>query len=104
MTTDLFHWEGFFRSLQGSITSIIGFSILIFAILLVVRWFIRKSNASSEVKDMERVANRIAFGLICLTMAVFIWHAISVASINRMPRQDTDTSGVYKEMKSHINQ
>jgi cell division protein FtsX len=105
-TTQGFAWEGFFRALQGDIMSLVGGLLFVLAAWLMVRWLIGKARRDDLDTAHGRLplttANRVALIVAAVIVGGFVWRAISVTSVNRMPRADLDKSGVYQQMDSNI--
>ena len=102
MSASGFHWEGFFRAMQGDITGVVAVIVCSITTLIVYRTFLKGSRLLDDsVKARARkwstilVCFVIAFALFCLG-----WKMVTVAASNRMPRSDVDKSGVYQQMDS----
>ena len=92
------NWIGLFRSLQPEITGMVSGLVLVLVIWLVSRVTIGRS-APAAVKARFRVwADRSASLLALLIVGGLLWHVIAVATANRLPRQDVDSSAVYERM------
>ena len=107
-TVQGFAWEGFSRSLQGDLTSFVGFIIFVLVALLVVRWSTNRMQGVGGISEVDArmlrsVAGTVAKGLVLVAIVFVGWRAVSVASINRMPRADVDRSGVYEQMNTLTN-
>jgi len=106
-TTQGFAWEGFFRALQGDFRSLVGWLLSVLAAWLVIRWLIGKArqngwNTGRDEQFPRTAANRVALIVTCVVAAGFVWRAVSVTSVNRMPRADLDKTGVYQQMDTNI--
>jgi cytochrome bd-type quinol oxidase subunit 2 len=103
-TTQVFAWDGFFRSLQGDFMSLAGLLVLIAVALLVGHWLLKWSLGNGvndeEARAARLWAGRIATIVTLCAVGVVVWRAVSLASVNRMPRADLDRSEVYQQMKS----
>jgi len=100
-----FHWEGFFRALQGDIWSTVWVLICVTVGFFLFRFFVKKANADrSNDEPMMREArkwSRIALlFVIALQLSILAFKAGSYAMANRMLRSDVDKSGVYEQMDS----
>lgn len=98
---------GLLRSLQGEIWILCGgIVVIIVALLLTLRLI---NNYEEDGGDRARASNARAFTwgaagvLTAIGIGLFVWHAVMVASVNRMPRSDIEKSSVYEQMDEHLN-
>ena len=104
MTADGFHLLGLLRSMQGEIMTLAGFLVLLFLGVFVIRKMIENADMDPENTARARPRTRHIAGILLLAaIAIFAWRAAIVVSVNRMPRADTDKTGVYEQMKSNVN-
>jgi hypothetical protein len=101
-TTDGFDWAGLVRSLQGDLTSFVGFVILVILCLAAARRLLKglrdKRRAAPDARMALRAANGLAALLVAAGAALFLWRAASVSATNRVPRADIDKASVYQQM------
>jgi hypothetical protein len=102
--TEGFAWDGFFRSLQGDFISLAGFLILIAVALFighrVIKWSLGSGINDQEARAARLWAGRVAAIVTLCAVGVVVWRAVSLASVNRVPRAELDRSEVYQQMKS----
>ena len=102
-----FEWEGFARSLQTNITTIVILAIIAYIAYRIAIWFINETyNAEATAEELQRVlslAKKTLFGAYALLAAGFVMNAVLVAATNRIPRSDVDKSGVYQQIDSHLS-
>ena len=92
------NWIGLARSLQGEIIGVIGALLLILVVWLAARVIIGR-GASGIARARLRVWANGGASLLALVVVVgMLWHVLTVASVNRLPRQDVDRSPVYERM------
>jgi hypothetical protein len=94
------NWIGLFRSLQAEITGMIGALLFILVIWLVIRSAIGRGAAGVARTRLRGWADRGASLLALMAVGGMLWHVITVAAVNRLPRQDVDGSPVYERMDS----
>jgi uncharacterized membrane protein YjgN (DUF898 family) len=92
------NWIGLLRSLQTEIVGLVGALLLVLAIWLVARSIIALSVASVAQMRLRAWADRGASLLALIVVGGMLWHVITVAAVNRLPRQDVDGSPVYERM------
>ena len=92
------NWIGLVRSLQAEIVGSVGALLLILVIWLVVRSVIGRSATGAAQARLRAWTNRGASVLALLIVGGMLWHVITVAAVNRLPRQDVDGSPVYERM------
>ena len=92
------NWIGLLRSLQAEIMGLIGALLVILGIWLVVRWIIGRGVAGAAQTRLRAWAGRGASLLALVIVGGMLWHVITVAAVNRLPRQDVDGSPVYERM------
>jgi hypothetical protein len=96
------NWIGLLRSLQAEIIGWTGALLLILVIWLGVRSVIGRGAASVAQMRLRAWADRGASLLALVIVGGMLWHVITVATANRLPRQDVDGSPVYERMDSII--
>jgi hypothetical protein len=89
------NWIGLARSLQAEIVGSVGALLLILVIWLVIRSVIGRGAARAQLRAC---ANRGASLLALVIVGGMLWHVITVATVDRLPRQDVDGSPVYERM------
>jgi hypothetical protein len=89
------NWIGLARSLQAEIVESVGALLLILVIWLVIRSVIGRGAARARLRAWT---NRGASLLALVIVGGMLWHGITVATVNRLPRQDVDGSPVYERM------
>ena len=103
-TTEGFAWDGFLRSLQGDFMSLAGFLILIAVALVIghrmIGWSLGNGVNERDARTARLWAGRVAAIVTLCAVGVVVWRAVSLASVNRVPRADLDRSEVYQQMKS----
>jgi hypothetical protein len=92
------NWIGLLRSLQAEIMGLVGALLLILVIWLVVRSIIGRGVAGAAQTRLRAWADRGASLLALVIVGGMLWHVITVATVNRLPRQDVDGSPVYERM------
>ena len=92
------NWIGLLRSLQAEIMGSVGALLLILVIWLVVRSAIGRGAAGVARTRVRRWADRGASLLALIAVGGMLWHVVTVATANRLPRQDVDGSPVYERM------
>lgn len=103
-TTDGLRIEGLFRTLQGDIMTAAGIIAIAVAALIVARRTIARTTGSdildaATARAARTTANWLFAGVMLVTIAALSWRFATVTAVNRMPRADADTSGVYEQMK-----
>lgn len=97
--------EGLARSLQGSIMVLVGVLVVIAICVAIVLHLIKKAEEDHLDSDEAATGRRWTWGagvsVALLSVGIFVWYAVAVASTNRMPRSDIDKSPVYEQMDSH---
>ena len=78
--------------------AIAGLPMAILVGWLVVRWIIRRGGAGVAQTQLRAWANRGASLLALAIVGGMLWHVMTVAAVNRLPRQDVDGSPVYERM------
>ena len=96
------NWTGLARSLQPEIMGSTGGLLAILIAWLVIRLSTRRSGAGIRQAQLSKLTNRGASFLAIALVGGMLWHAFSVISINRLPRQDVDHSPVYERMDAII--
>jgi hypothetical protein len=94
------NWIGLLRSLQAEIMGLVGALLAILVIWLVVRSVIGRGVAGVAQTRFRAWADRGASLLALVIVGGMLWHVITVATANRLPRQDVDGSAVYERMDS----
>jgi len=89
------NWIGLLRSLQAEIMELVGALLAILVIWLIVRGVVGVAQTR-----FRAWADRGASLLALVIVGGMLWHVITVATVNRMPRQDVDGSAVYERMDS----
>jgi hypothetical protein len=89
---------GLFRSLQAEIMGVAGALVAILVVWLVVRAIIGRGAAGGTQTRVRRWADRGASLLALVIVGGMLWHVMTVAAVNRLPRQDVDGSPVYERM------
>jgi hypothetical protein len=92
------NWIGLVRSLQAEIMGVIGALLLILVVWLVVRSAIGRGAAGVARTRLRGWADRGASLLALIVVGGLLWHVITMAAVNRLPRQDVDGSPVYERM------
>jgi hypothetical protein len=92
------NWIGLLRSLQAEIMGLVGALLLILVIWLVVRSIVGRGVAGVAQTRLRAWADRVASLLALVIVGGMLWHVITVATVNRLPRQDVDGSPVYERM------
>jgi hypothetical protein len=92
------NWIGLLRSLQAEIMGLVGALLLILVIWLVVRSIVGRGVAGVAQTRLRAWADRVASLLALVIVGGMLWHVITVATVNRLPRQDVDGSSVYERM------
>jgi hypothetical protein len=92
------NWIGLLRSLQAEIIGLVGALLLILVAWLVVRSIIGRGVAGVAQTRLRAWADRGASLLALVIVGGVLWHVITVATVNRLPRQDVDGSPVYERM------
>ena len=94
------NWIGLLRSLQAEIIGWTGALLLILVIWLVVRSVIGRGAANVAQMRLRAWADRGASLMALVIIGGMLWHVVTVATANRLPRQDVDGSPVYERMDS----
>ena len=94
------NWIGLLRSLQAEIMGLVGALLAILVIWLVLRSVIGSSVAGVARTRFRAWADRGASLLALVIVGGMLWHVMTVATVNRLPRQDVDGSAVYERMDS----
>ena len=92
------NWIGLVRSLQAEIMGLVGALLLILVIWLVVRSIVGRGAAGVARARLRAWTDRGASLLALVIVGGMLWHVITVATANRLPRQDVDGSPVYERM------
>ena len=92
------NWIGLVRSLQAEIMGWVGALLGILVIWLVVRAIIGRGAAGVTQTQLRAWTDRCASLLALVIVGGMLWHVITVATANRLPRQDVDGSPVYERM------
>jgi hypothetical protein len=93
------NWIGLVRSLQAEIMGLAGALLLILATWPVVRSIITRSATGAAAQARLRAwTDRGAAVLALVIVGGVLWHVMTVAAVNRLPRQDVDGSPVYERM------
>jgi hypothetical protein len=92
------NWIGLVRSLQAEIMGLVGALLLILVIWLVVRSIVGRGAAGVARTRLRAWTGRGASLLVLVIVGGMLWHVITVATANRLPRQDVDGSPVYERM------
>lgn len=100
MSVEGFHWEGFFRAIQGDLWG--SASVIVFMVFayVVIRFLVNKTDLfgnreKASVRKWSTVGLLVIIGIVLVSL---FWRIASVASVNRVPRSDADKSGVYQQM------
>ncbi len=101
--------EGLLRQLMPSAMSAIGAIVIIIVAVWVIRSFTNRVQVTegASIEDFKGSMGWLNWGskiLILLILVGFVWNALSVTAINRMPRSDLDGSAVYDQMNNNITQ
>jgi len=94
------NWIGLLRSLQAEIIELVGVVLAILITWLVVRSAIRRGVAGVAQPRLRARIDRGASLLALVIVGGMLWHVITVAIANRLPRQDVDGSPVYERMEA----
>jgi hypothetical protein len=89
---------GLLRSLQAEIMGLAGALLVILVVWLVVRSIIGRGAAGVTKTRLRAWADRGASVLALVIVGGMLWHVMTVAAVNRLPRQDVDGSPVYERM------
>ena len=92
------NWIGLVRSLQTEIVGLVGVLLLVLVLWLVVRSIIGRGAAGVAQMRLRAWADRGASLLVLVIVGGMLWHVVTVATVNRLPRQDVDGSPVYERM------
>ena len=92
------NWIGLVRSLQAEIIGVTGALLLILVVWLAVRAIIGRSASGIARTRLRTWADGGASLLALVIVGGMLWHVITVAAVNRLPRQDVDKSSVYERM------
>ena len=92
------NWTGLARALQPEIMGLVGGWLLILVIWLVTRSIIGRSVTGVAQARLRAWTDRGAAVLALVIVGGLLWHVITTASVNRLPRQDVDGSPVYERM------
>lgn len=92
------NWIGLVRSLQAEIMGLAGALLLILVVWLAVRSIIGRGAAGAARTRLRAWIDRGASLLVLVIVGGMLWHVITVATVNRVPRQDVDGSPVYERM------
>jgi hypothetical protein len=92
------NWIGLLRSLQAEIIGLAGALLLILVVWLVVRSVIGRGTSGVAQTRLRAWADRGASMLALAIVGGVLWHVVTVAAANRLPRQDVDGSPVYERM------
>jgi hypothetical protein len=92
------NWIGLLRSLQAEIMGLVGALLAILVIWLVVRSVIGRGAVGVTQTRLRGWADRGASLLAFIVVGGMLWHVVTVATANRLPRQDVDGSPVYERM------
>jgi hypothetical protein len=92
------NWIGLFRSLQAEIIGLAGALLAVLVVWLVVRAMIGRGAAGVARMRVRAWAGRGASLLALAIVGGMLWHVVTVATANRLPRQDVDGSPVYERM------
>jgi hypothetical protein len=102
-STHGFYWAGFLRTLQGDVTGMAVSLIVLIAVLLGARAFVRQRSGGPDSRQAALArTNRSVAVLALLFVGGFVLHAALMTSSNRIPRSDVNKSGVYDQMDSHL--
>jgi hypothetical protein len=92
------NWIGLLRSVQAEIMGLVGALLAILVVWLVVRSAIGRGAAGVAQTRLRGWADRSASLLALAIVGGMLWHVVTVATANRLPRQDVDGSPVYERM------
>ena len=92
------NWIGLLRSLQGEIIGLVGGLLLVLVVWLAVRSVIGRGAAGVAQARLRAWTDRGALLLAFVIVGGMLWHVMTVADVNRLPRQDVDGSPVYQRM------
>ena len=92
------NWIGLLRSLQAEIMGLVGALLVILVVWLVVRSVIGRGPSGVGRTRLRGWADRGASLLALIIVGGMLWHVVTVATANRLPRQDVDGSPVYERM------
>jgi hypothetical protein len=92
------NWIGLLRSVQAEIMGLVGALLAILVVWLVVRSAIGRGAAGVAQTRPRGWADRSASLLALAIVGGMLWHVVTVATANRLPRQDVDGSPVYERM------
>ena len=79
---------------------LVGALLGILVIWAVVRAIIARGAAGVMQTRLRAWTDRCASLVALVIVGGMLWHVITVAAVNRMPRQDVDGSAVYERMDS----
>ena len=94
------NWVGLLRSLQAEIMELVGGLLVVLVVWLIVRSIIGRSVVGVAQLRFRAWADRGASVLALVIVGGMVWHVLTVATANRLPRQDVDGSPVYERMDS----
>jgi hypothetical protein len=77
---------------------VVGALLVVLVAWLAVRSIIARSAPGIAATRIRAWADRGASLLALVIVGGTLWHVITVASVNRLPRQDVDGSPVYERM------
>jgi hypothetical protein len=77
---------------------LVGALLVVLVVWLVVRSIIGRSVAGVAQTRLRAWADRGASLLALVIVGGMVWHVVTVATANRLPRQDVDGSPVYERM------
>jgi uncharacterized membrane protein YjgN (DUF898 family) len=92
------NWTGLARSLQPEIIGVVGGLLLILVIWLVIRSIVGRTATGAAQARHRAWTDRGAALLALVIVGGLLWHVMTMASVNRLPRQDVDGSSVYERM------
>ncbi len=92
------NWIGLLRSLQAEIIGLVGGLLLVLVVWLAVRSVIGRGAAGVAQARLRAWTDRGALLLTFVIVGGMLWHVMTVAAVNRLPRQDVDGSPVYQRM------
>jgi hypothetical protein len=72
--------------------------LVVLVVWLIVRSMIGRSVVGVAQMRLRAWADRGASVLALVIVGGMVWHVLTVATANRLPRQDVDGSPVYERM------
>ena len=92
------NWVGLLRSLQAEIMELVAGLLVVLVVWLIVRSIIGRSVVGVAQMRLRAWADRGVSVLALVIVGGMVWHVLTVAAADRLPRQDVDGSPVYERM------